>query len=62
MDNIRKQYPNETFENYTTEMIGYSEAAENKLPIWLTNTQNAKKAAKKMEYEKITEEFLRRFS
>lgn len=61
IDRIKEQFKNIVFDNYTTEMIGYSEAAENRLPIWLTNTPNAKKAAKKMEYERITEEFLRRF-
>jgi len=49
------------FKTYTTEMIGYSEAAENSLPIWLQSSPNAKRVAKKQEYNKITEEFLRRF-
>lgn len=61
MENIKKEFNEKCFDNYTTELIGYSEAAESRLPIWLTSTTNAKKAAKKLEYEKITDEFLRRF-
>ena len=62
MELIRRDFPNHCFEHYTTELIGYSEAAEKRLPIWLANTENAKRAAKKLEYENITIEFLRRFS
>lgn len=50
------------FNTYTTELIGYSDSAESRLPVWLVETQNAKRAAAKGEYEKITEEFLWRFS
>ena len=50
-----------TFAHWTTELIGYSDAAEVSLPIWQTNTQNAKRAADKNEYQDITKEFLRRF-
>ncbi len=50
------------FDTYTTELIGYSEAAESRLPIWLAESENAKRAAKKREYEEITKEFIRRFS
>jgi chromosome partitioning protein len=46
---------------YTTEMIGYGEAAENSLPVWMYGSQNAQRAARKREYERITQEFLRRF-
>lgn len=61
MNQVKKEFPDLCFESYTTELIGYSEAAETRLPIWLADTENAKKAARKQEYEKITEEFLRRF-
>lgn len=61
MEYAKKNFK-ECFESYTTELIGYSEAAEQKLPVWLSDTPNASRAAKKKEYEKITEEFLRRFS
>jgi chromosome partitioning protein len=49
------------FSTYTTEMIGYGEAAENSLPVWMHASSNAKRAAKKREYEEITNEFIRRF-
>ena len=50
------------FDAYTTELIGYSEAAESRLPVWLVESENAKRAARKGEYEEITKEFIRRFS
>lgn len=49
------------FDTYTTELIGYSEAAENQVPVWSHDTTNAKRAAKKGEYQTITDEFVRRF-
>ncbi|HVN96777.1 MAG TPA: ParA family protein [Syntrophorhabdaceae bacterium] len=49
------------FPVYTTELIGYSEAAENNLPVWLHGSQNARRAGNKREYQKITQEFLGRF-
>jgi chromosome partitioning protein len=49
------------FGDYTTELIGYSEAAENSVPVWMLQTQAAERAAAKQEYERITKEFLRRF-
>jgi len=61
MAQIQQDFPELCFEAYTTELIGYSEAAESRLPVWLTDTANARRAAAKMEYEKITTEFVRRF-
>ena len=49
------------FKDHTTELIGYTEAAENSLPIWLHNTDNARRASQKKEYPRITEELLERF-
>ncbi len=49
------------FTTHTTELIGYGEAAEQSLPVWMTPTKNAESAAGKHEYEHITEEFLQRF-
>jgi len=43
---------------YTTELIGYSEAAENRVPVWEHNTENARRAARKNEYPEITQELL----
>ena len=39
---------------YTTELIGYSEAAENRVPVWEHESQNARRAARKNEYPEIT--------
>lgn len=49
------------FSTYTTELIGYGEASEGTLPVWMYPSSNAQRAAAKREYERITEEFLRRF-
>ncbi len=46
---------------YTTELIGYGEAAENSVPVWMHASPNARRAAEKREYETITDAFLRRF-
>lgn len=61
MVEMQGDFPDECFADYTTELIGYSEAAQLRLPIWLANTPNARKAARKLEYENITNEILRRF-
>ena len=50
------------FKARTTELIGYGEAAEAAVPVWAHPSANAIKAAKKREYERITEEFMKRFS
>ena len=62
MTEIRNTFPGMCFDECTTELIGYSEAAEARLPVWLTTTQAARRAAAKLQYENITTEFLRRFS
>jgi chromosome partitioning protein len=49
------------FSTHTTELIGYSEAAESTAPIWMLDTPNAIRAASKNEYQDITREFLKRF-
>jgi chromosome partitioning protein len=49
------------FPTHTTELIGYGEAAEQSLPVWMTQTPNAVTAANKHEYEYVTKEFVRRF-
>lgn len=49
------------FNTYTTELIGYSEAAENSVPVWMLRTTNCDRASKKREYEQITQEFQQRF-
>ena len=54
-----RESPLECFDAYTTELIGYTEAAVRSLPVWLHDTDSARRAAQ--EYPKITEEFLERF-
>ena len=49
------------FPSHTTELIGYGEAAEQSLPVWMTRTENADRATRKHEYERITKEFVSRF-
>jgi len=49
------------FVDHTTELIGYSEAAESSVPVWALNSPNAQHAAGKREYQRITGEFLKRF-
>ena len=49
------------FETYTTELIGYTEAAENSLPVWLHDSMNARRASEKQEYPRIVDELLEEF-
>jgi len=49
------------FKDHTTELIGYSEAAEASVPVWALNTPNALHASGKREYQNITREFMTRF-
>ena len=49
------------FKTYTTELIGYTEAAENSLPVWHHSSDNARRANEKQEYPKITNEFMDKF-
>jgi chromosome partitioning protein len=48
------------FRTYTTELIGYGEASEGFLPVWMHSSPNAKVASRNREYEKITDELLSR--
>ena len=41
---------------YTTELIGYSEAAVARVPVWEHNSENARRATRKNEYPEITRE------
>ena len=49
------------FSTHTTELIGYGEAAEFSIPVWMHTSDNARRATGKREYENITDEFVRRF-
>lgn len=59
MGEVREQH--DCFATHTTELIGYTEAAENCLPVWLHTTDNARRAATKNEYPRIVDEFLEKF-
>ena len=62
MEDVRSSLgPGKCFATHTTELIGYTEAAENSLPVWFHDSQNARRAARKQEYPKIVEELLGKF-
>lgn len=64
MDEIRSDPSfgvHKCFGTHTTELIGYTEAAENYLPVWLHDSENARRATRKQEYPKIVDELLGRF-
>ena len=61
MEEIRSYSGLECFETHTTELIGYTEAAENSLPVWLHDSNNARRATQKQEYPKIVDELLGKF-
>ena len=48
------------FHRYTTELIGYSEAAENRVPVWEHGSENARRVARYNEYPSIARELLNR--
>jgi len=58
MREITERYAGKTFQNYTTEGIGYSEAAESALPVFLLDGPNPRRVAD--QYREITAEFIRR--
>lgn len=47
---------------YTTELIGYSEAAENRVPVWEHDSENAQRAANQFQYPEITRELFDKLS
>jgi len=58
MREISSDYPGKVFEKYTTEGIGYSEASESALPVFLLSGGNPRRVAD--QYREIAEEFIRR--
>lgn len=62
MKEIRELYGDRALRTHTTEMIGYSEAAAGRLPIWELGSPNAIRAADKKEYADITMELVERLS
>ncbi len=61
MDQIGKITPGKSFNSYTTELIGYNLAAEQRRPVWECNAPAAQAAAAKEEYPNITQIFLEKF-
>lgn len=61
MEEVRSSLGFECFKTNTTELIGYTESAENSLPVWLHDSENARRAANKQEYPKIVDELLEKF-
>ena len=59
MEEVRSMF--RCFETHTTELIGYTEAAANSLPVWLHDSDNARRARNKQEYPRIVEELLGEF-
>ena len=50
---------NKVVPKYTTELIGYGEAAENRLPVWEHVSENARRVARNNEYPEITQLLMR---
>ena len=62
MADVRAQVGSDNcFETHTTELIGYTEAAEDSCPVWFRGTENARRATSKNEYPRIVDEFLEKF-
>lgn len=54
-------FKDQCFDAHTTELIGYTEAAVNSLPVWLNDSENARRATRKQEYPKVVDQLLGRF-
>ena len=61
MAEVRSSFGDKCFDTHTTELIGYTEAAANSLPVWLHDSDNARRAAGKQEYPKVVDQMLQRF-
>ena len=61
MAEVRAMFPDECFDTNTTELIGYTEAAANSLPVWLYDSDNARRATRKQEYPRVADQLLQRF-
>lgn len=59
MEEVRSMF--KCFGSHTTELIGYTEAAANSLPVWLHDSDNARRARDKQEYPRVVEELLKGF-
>ena len=61
MAEVRSDLEDKCFDTHTTELIGYTEAAANSLPVWLHDSDNARRAAEKQQYPRVVDELLARF-
>ena len=61
MAEVRSMFEDQCFDAHTTELIGYTEAAANSLPVWLHDSDNARRATSKQEYPKVVEQLLEKF-
>ena len=55
------EFGDKCFDAHTTELIGYTEAAANSLPVWFHDSDNARRATEKQEYPRVVEQLLQRF-
>ena len=60
MAEVRAMYEGKCFDTHTTELIGYTEAAANSLPVWLHDSDNARYAAGKQEYPEVVDQLMQR--
>ncbi len=56
MNDLRKDYSEQCFENYISWGAGYTEAAAQAAPVFLLKDDNSKRVAE--QYKQVTEEFL----
>lgn len=49
------------FDSHTTELIGYTEAAANSVPVWFHHSENARRASNKQEYPRVVDQLLEGF-
>ncbi len=56
MNDLRKDYSDQCFENYISWGAGYTEAAAQAVPVFLLKDDNSKRVAE--QYKLVTEEFL----
>jgi len=61
MQEIRATFPDKCFETHITELIGYTQAAENSRPVWRQFGKNARLVVKHQEYPKVVDELLKKF-
>ena len=59
MDTVREE--SRCFDTHTTELIGYTEAAENSVPVWFHDSENARRARGKMEYPMVVDQLVEWF-